>query len=82
MEAQLTDRLLNLSLKDEPEVTRNREGDCLYLCFVQSVKTQSATARNVEKIGTTVLVQKPHQTLTRALGDRDKLDVSTVCASM
>jgi hypothetical protein len=77
MEAQLTDRLLNLSMKDEPEVTRNRAGECLFLCFVQSVNTQSATARNVEKNGTAILVQKPSQTLARAVGDRDKLDVST-----
>jgi hypothetical protein len=75
MEAQLTNRLLTLSLKDEPEVTRNRLGDCLFLCFVQAVKTQTSAPRNLLVEGDTATLSWPTHA-SRPVAERERVDVS------
>jgi hypothetical protein len=76
MDVQLTDRLLNLNYKDEPDVTRNSLHECLFQCFVHCVKTWESRPKHVENIGESVLLHYPTHA-TRPLNEREKVDVST-----
>jgi hypothetical protein len=76
MDVQLTDRLLNLNYKDEPDVTRNSQHECLFLCFVQYVKTWESRPKHVENVEESVLLHYPSHS-TRPLNEREKLDVGT-----
>jgi hypothetical protein len=79
MEAALTDKLLELSLKDDPDVTRDTVSDCLFLCFVHNVKEIARNGqlpKQVTKDGDKIMAPLPTQ--WRPIGNlREKVDVST-----
>jgi hypothetical protein len=80
MEAYLTEKLLELQLRDDPSVTRNQLGDCLFLCFVHFLKGIQSLAKSVQKEGEKLLVFKPTHTMgaaARPVRDRARIDVST-----
>jgi hypothetical protein len=79
MEAALTDKLLELSMKDEPDVTRDSVADCLFLCFVHNMKQivrNGQVAKHVTVDGDKIMVPLPTQWRPVA-NVREKVDVST-----
>lgn len=77
MESQLKNRLLNLNLRDEPDVTRNSVGECLFLCFAQFLKQHNSLARAVTREGDALYVVRPSQQ-GHVVAERERLDVSSV----
>jgi hypothetical protein len=78
MEAQLTQKLLSLGLKDEKDVTRNSLGDCLFLCFARFVQSCDTHSREVTKEddGSVKIALSTHS--TRQVEDRTVVDITTI----
>jgi hypothetical protein len=80
MESYLSEKLLELQLRDEPSVTRTQLGDCLFLCFVHFLKETQILGKSVQREGSQLLVVKPTQTAgadARVVRDCERFDVST-----
>jgi hypothetical protein len=76
MDVQVTNRLLALGYKDDPAVTRNRLGDCLFLCFVQSCRDATSRKFTVHDDGKYMITYPTHATMN--IADREELEISTV----
>jgi hypothetical protein len=75
MDVQVTNRLLALGYKDEQEITRNRLGDCLFLCFLQSCRDATSRKFTVDDDGKYLITYPTHA--TKDILDREELDIST-----
>ena len=79
MEAQLTDKLLKINLKEEKDVSRNTLGDCLFMCFAHAVKSfsQHVRAATMDKVTKKVTCPLPTHA-KKPVHQKTIVDVTTV----
>lgn len=77
MDVQLTNRLYSLGLKDDPSVTRNTRGDCLFLCFVHHCKGVDASKRKFTVSEDGKYMATYPTELTKFPHEREQVDIST-----
>lgn len=77
MDVQVSNRLLALGYKDQPDVTRNKLGDCLFLCFLQACRDAELRSRKftVTEDGKFTISYPTHA--TKPVADRESVDIST-----